>query len=117
MGKIAPNAPLSIPVSSASDVESQWRPELTEPSVLNVESQMMHDPQLATAVAPGHEQDDAGKDLGIALFCTILVGVITSFFLPTLSLVCQIIAIVLTSILTCGCCCAADYNLKPHVKK
>jgi hypothetical protein len=104
-------------LSLSSDVDSQWRPEPTEPTALNVESQMTHDPQLATAVALGHEQDDAGKELGIALFCTILVGAITSFFFPTLSLVCQIIAIVLASILTCSCCCASNYNLKPHVKK
>jgi hypothetical protein len=81
---------------------------------------MAHDPQLAMVAALGHEQDeqdDAGKELGIALFCTILVGAITSFFLPTLSLVCQIIAIMLASILTCSCCCAAKYNFKPHVKK
>jgi len=74
-------------------------------------------PQQATAAALVHDYDNAGKGLGIALFCNILVGVIAAFFLPFVSIVCQISAIVLASALTCGCCCAANINLKPHVKR
>ena len=108
----------AVPLSQVPDIESQWRPEEpTAPTAPNFESQMRHVPQQATTAALGHEHDDAGKGLGIALFCNILVGIITSFFLPYVSIVCQISAIVLASVLTCGCCCAANYNLKPHVKK
>ncbi len=97
-------------------------PTMTRTGVLQVRASnaTMLSSVSTMAAALGHEQDeqdDAGTKLGIALFCTILVGAITSFFLPTLSLVCQIIAIVLASILTCSCCCASNYNLKPHVKK
>ena len=34
-----------------------------------------------------------------------------------ISSACYIAALVLASVLTCGCCCAKNYNLKPHVKK
>ena len=51
------------------------------------------------------------------LFSLILAGIITAFLLPFLSIALMIAAIVIASILTCGCCCANDYNLKPHVKK
>ena len=58
-----------------------------------------------------------GKGMGIAIFVLIIVGFVSSFFLPFLSLPCMLTAIVLESVLTCGCCCAKDYNLAPHVKK
>lgn len=54
--------------------------------------------------------------LGIALFVLILMGIVT-FFLPLLSVVCIVAAIVMASVLTCGCCCAGEYHLKPHVRK
>ena len=61
--------------------------------------------------------DIAGEKMGVLLFSLILAGIITAFLLPFLSLALMIAAIVIASILTCGCCCANDYNLKPHVKK
>ena len=93
------------------------RPEPTAPTTPNVKSQMRGVPQQVTAAALVHDYDNAGKGLGIALFCNILVGVVTAFFLPFVSIVCQISAIVLASTLTCGCCCAANINLKPHVNR
>ena len=76
-----------------------------------------HEQPLATLAAAGDNADErAGMGLGIALFCLILVGIIT-FFLPLLSVVCIIAAIVIASVITCGCCCAGDYHLRPHVRK
>jgi hypothetical protein len=74
---------------------------------------------LATPTASAAEEnvdEHAGMGLGIALFCLILVGIL-SFLLPLLSIACIIAAIVIASVLTCGCCCAGNYHLRPHVKK
>ena len=38
-------------------------------------------------------------------------------FLLLLSVVCIVVAIAIASVLTCGCCCAGEYHLKPHVRK
>jgi hypothetical protein len=62
-------------------------------------------------------RDIAGKKMGILLFSFILAGIIAAVFFPLLSVALMIAAIVIASILTCECCCAKDYNLKPHVKK
>ncbi len=70
----------------------------------------------AAAVAEENADKRAGMGLGIALFCFILVGIL-SFLLPLLSVACIITAIVIASILTCGCCCAGNYHLRPHVRK
>ena len=64
-----------------------------------------------------NDNDNAGKGMGIAMFVLIIVGTVSAFFLPYLSSACHIAALVLASVLTCGCCCAKNYNLKPHVKK
>ena len=106
-----------VPLSQVPDIESPPEPKAT--TAPNVESQTRHVPQQATATALGHEHDDQGKRLGNALFCNILAGFITSFFLPYVSTVFQILAIVIASALTCGCCCcrAANYNLEPRIKK
>ena len=61
--------------------------------------------------------DIAGKRLGTTLFSLILAGIVFAFVLPNLSLALHIVAIVIASILTFGCCCAKGYNLKPHIKK
>ena len=82
---------------SAPDVESQ------EPKEVMEENTTMID-----------EDDNAGKGMGIVI---LIVGTVSAFFLPYLSSPCYIAALVLASVLTCGCCCAKNYNLKPHVKK
>jgi len=106
-----------VPLSQVPDFESP--PEPTATTAPNVESQMRHVPQQATATALGHENDDQGKRLGNAIFCIILFGGITSFFFPFVSNPLQISDVVIASALTCGCCCcrAANYNLEPRVKK
>ena len=86
---------------SAPDVESQ-EPTSNVPKV-------MEDNTMA-------DDDNAGKGMGIAIYVLIVVGLASGFFVPPLSSACMIAAIVLASILTCGCCCAKEYNLKPHVK-
>ena len=80
-------------------------------SAPDVESQK---PASTTMV---HDDDNAGKGMGIAMFVLIIVGTVSAFFIPYLSSACHIAALVLASVLTCGCCCAKNYNLKPHVKK
>ena len=64
-------------------------------------------PTTPISLIPSSEED--GKGLGIALFVVLLVGILINIVLPPVSLVCTITAIVLSSILSCGCCC--DYNL------
>jgi uncharacterized membrane protein len=66
------------------------------------------------------DDNNDGKGMGIAIFVLIIYGIVSSFLafeIPHLSLVCFIAATLLASILTCGCCCAKKYKLKPHVKK
>ena len=80
-------------------------------SAPDVESQ---EPASTTMV---DDNDNAGKGMGIAIFVLLIVGLVSAFFLPYISSACYIAALVLASVLTCGCCCAKNYNLKPHVKK
>jgi hypothetical protein len=63
--------------------------------------------------------DNAGKGMGIAMFVLIIVGFVSAFipYLNFISSACYIAALVLASILTCGCCCAKQYKLKPRAKK
>jgi hypothetical protein len=83
------------------------------PSAPDVES------QESTAPKEMEENDDdnAGMGMGIAIFILIIIGTVSAFFIPYLNSVCYFTALVLASVLTCGCCCAKNYNLKPHVKK
>ena len=89
---------------SAPDVESQ---ESIVPKTMEENTTMIND------------DDNAGKGMGIAIFVLIIVGTVSAFLLPYLyiSLPCYFAALVLAYVLTCGCCCAKNYNLKPHVKK
>ena len=66
-----------------------------------------------SSLIPSSEED--GKGLGIALFVVLLVGILINIVLPPVSLVCTITAIVLSSILSCGCCC--EYNLSTKRRK
>lgn len=88
---------------SAPDVESQ---ESTVPKAMEENTTMIID-----------DDENAGKGMGIAIFVLLIVGTVSAFFIPYLSSACFIAALVLASVLTCGCCCAKNYNLKPHVKK
>ena len=87
---------------SAPDVESQ---ESTFPRAMEENTTRIDD------------DDNNGKGMGIAIFILIIIGTVSAFFIPYLSSACYIAALVLASVLTCGCCCAKNYNLKPHVKK
>ena len=93
-----PTPPIVVRMS-APDVESQ---ESTVPKAMKENTTMIND------------VDNAGKGMGIVI---LIVGTVSAFFLPYLSSPCYIAALVLASVLTCGCCCAKNYNLKPHVKK
>ena len=87
---------------SAPDVESQ---ESTVPKALEENTTMIVD------------DDNDGKGMGIAIFILLLMGTALAFFLPYFITIFNITALVLASVLRCGCCCAKNYNLKPHVKK
>ena len=63
------------------------------------------------------DNENAGKGLGVATFVLLIIGFIFSFILPIVALIANITALVLASILQCGCCCANEYNLKPNAKK
>jgi hypothetical protein len=103
MSDIKNTTPIATAVAmSAQDVESQEPKEVMEEHT----------------TTPMIEYDDnAGKGMGIAMFVLIIVGFVSAFFLPYISSACYIAALVLASILTCGCCCAKQYKLKPGVKK
>jgi hypothetical protein len=86
----------------------------------DVESQEPKEVMEEHTTTPMIEYDDnAGKGMGIAMFVLILVGFVSAFipYLNFISSACYIAALVLASILTCGCCCAKQYKLKPGVKK
>ena len=51
------------------------------------------------------------------MFVLLVVGLIFNFIFPPLSLACVITTMVLASILSCGCCCAKDYELRSNVKR
>jgi hypothetical protein len=106
MSDIKNSTPIVTAVAmSAQDVESQ------EPK------EVMEQHTAATTTTMIEYDDNAGKGMGIAMFVLIMVGFVSSFFLPYLSSPCYIAALVLASILTCGCCCAKQYKLKPGAKK
>ena len=74
----------------------------------------------AAAAADSGYDDGAGKGIGIAMFVCLLLAfclgwipIIGSF----IAFVCGIIAIVLSSAVTCGCCCGKNLNLNPKVKR
>ena len=59
---------------------------------------------------------EAGKGIGVAMFILLLGAFVLNFVFPFGSFVCIIATIVLSSILSCGCCCASDYNLRANSK-
>lgn len=78
----------------------------------------------APVAASSQYDNDAGKGIGIAMFIVILIGLIVGWLyllVPVFSawvrFICFIVGIVLSSIITCGCCCANSYNLNPKVKR
>ncbi|KAL7547004.1 hypothetical protein ACHAWF_010319 [Thalassiosira exigua] len=85
--------------------------------VVDVESQQKQQAPPETAGVAPTADDDVGKGLGIAMVVLLVVGFVCTFFIPIISFVCVIATMVIASTLTCGCCCASDYNLKPNVKK
>mmetsp|Transcript_41797 Transcript_41797/g.75250 ORF Transcript_41797/g.75250 Transcript_41797/m.75250 type:complete len:182 (+) Transcript_41797:77-622(+) len=82
----------------------------------DIESQQKQ-PTTANPSVYANRDDDAGKGMGIAMVVLLLIGFIFTFILPIVSFVCVIATIIIASILTCGCCCASDYNLKPNAKR
>ena len=80
------------------------------------EKQKQQEKQEQQQPVPENANNEAGKGFGIATF---LLLVITLFFvwLPIIPFICIIISLILASVVTCSCCCASNYNLKPNVKR
>lgn len=77
-----------------------------------------------TAAAASSFDNEAGKGIGIAIFVLLavafiagLLGFTISEFFAYVSLICLIAALIMASVITCGCCCASNYNLSPKVKR
>ena len=73
--------------------------------------------QQAASAAANSTPDNAGKGLGIACFVLLLIGFPFNFIQPVGTFVCNTVVIIITSTITCGCCCGSDLNLQPQVKK
>ena len=77
-------------------------------------------PTAAAATSASEYDDEAGKGIGIAMFVCLVVGFCLGWIPaigPFISFVCLIAAIVLSSVITCGCCCGKGLNLNPKVKR
>lgn len=73
-------------------------------------------PATDVIVGEVHDEEALGsKTLSIALFLTILAGCISPFFMPGISILLEIIAIVIANILRNGSLYTNE--AKPHVKK
>jgi len=77
--------------------------------------------KAAPAAAASAYDDEAGKSIGIAMFICIVVGFALGWIGggigSWISFICLIAAIVLSSTITCGCCCGSNLNLNPKVKR
>ena len=75
----------------------------------------------AAPVSSGEYDEDAGKGLGIASFVLLLVAFVLGWFLNIIlswiAFICVVVAIIITSTISCGCCCASNLKLNPKVKR
>ena len=76
----------------------------------------LHHKAHAATIAPTHDPE-AGKGLGVALFILLLLGLVFNGVLPFVSPLCTVAAVVLGSVLSCGCCCAGDFHLKVMLRR
>ena len=78
-------------------------------------------PAAAAPVSSGEYDEDAGKGLGIASFVLLLVAFVLGWFLNIIlswiAFICVVAAIIITSTISCGCCCASNLKLNPKVKR
>mmetsp|Transcript_17420 Transcript_17420/g.39265 ORF Transcript_17420/g.39265 Transcript_17420/m.39265 type:complete len:177 (+) Transcript_17420:198-728(+) len=77
---------------------------------------------VATASPAANETNqewdvNEGKNLGIAMVVLLAVGFICGFFVPIVSLITTIATIVISSMITCGCCGGSGFNLPKNVKR
>ena len=66
--------------------------------------------QQAASTTTNSTPGRAGKRLGIACFVLLLIGFIFNFIHPVGTFVCNTVVIIITSAITCGCCCGSDLN-------
>jgi len=77
---------------------------------------------VATASPAANETNqewdvNEGKNLGIAMVVLLAVGFICGFFVPIVSLITTIATIVISSMISCGCCGGSGFNLPKNVKR
>ena len=85
----------------------------------DVEKQTANNSNRVAVRSHHSEDEDAGKGLGFAMFTLSTIAFVSKFLDPTrfLSFICVIAAIVLSSILSCGCCCAGAYMMRPNARR
>lgn len=67
---------------------------------------------LAGTPAPDVGYDkNAGKELGYVLIAVALLA-----FIPYMGWIFSITTLVIASVLSCGCCCASNYNMAPRTR-
>jgi hypothetical protein len=104
---IQPKTQTTIMTETKPDVEAQTAPAAAASPA-------------ASPVSSGEYEEDAGKGLGIANFVLLLVAFILGWFFGVGGLIafaCEIAAIIITSTISCGCCCASNLKLNPKVKR
>lgn len=89
----------------------------TSPDIESQQKQQSSGITAPTNTSTSTGNPDEGKTLGIVMFVLLIIAFITTFVVPILAFVCLIAAIVISSAIACGCCCASDYKLQPNIKK
>ena len=113
---------------TATDMVSQQKqqqPTVANPVVTAVAmtatdvelQQKQQQPATADHSVCADRGDDAVKGMEIAICILLIVGFIFSFFFPIVSFICLMATIAIAFTITCGCCGASDYHLKPNVKR
>eukprot|EP01083_Nonionella_stella_P005253 15210_1 len=76
-------------------------------AVPDIESQQGKQQQQSAAAAAANSVDlETGKGLGMAMFILLIVALICTFFQGIIAFICLIATIIISSAITCGCCCA-----------
>jgi hypothetical protein len=107
---IQPKTQTTIMTETKPDVEAQTAPAAAASPA-------------ASPVSSGEYEEDAGKGLGIANFVLLLVAFILGWFgtynliLGWIAFICTVATIIITSTISCGCCCASNLKLNPKIKR
>ncbi|KAL7495785.1 hypothetical protein ACHAWT_004249 [Skeletonema menzelii] len=122
MTETKPGEPVAEPtaVGTPANVYDHSTPAATAETAVAAGDVEAQKDAPAPAAATSEYDDEAGKGIGIAMFVCIVVGFCLGWIPaigPFITFVCLIAAIVLSSTITCGCCCGKGLNLNPKVKR